>query len=68
MLIEQIVELKGPGPLGRTCTPITGYFHYKTIISEENLRVGYYLLLKYCRKQCTSLPPTLAKPLTNFNI
>ena len=32
MLIEQIIELylRGPGPPGRTCTPITGYFHDKT--------------------------------------
>ena len=29
MLIEQIIEfqLKGPGPFGRTCTPITGKLH-----------------------------------------
>ena len=29
MLIEQIieVELRGPGSPGRTCTPITEYFH-----------------------------------------
>ena len=39
MLIEQIVELqlRGPGPLGLTCTSITGYFHDKTKISKENL-------------------------------
>ena len=49
MLIEQIIEfqLRGPGPPGRTCTPITGYLHDKTKILKENLRVGYYLLLKY---------------------
>ena len=31
MLIEQISELQlsGPGPPGRTCTPITDYFHEK---------------------------------------
>ena len=36
MLIEQIIdfELRGPGPLGRTCTPKTGYFHDKTKISK----------------------------------
>ena len=47
MLIEQIIklQLRGPGHPGRTCTPITGYFHDKTKISKENLRVGYYLLL-----------------------
>ena len=37
-------------------TPITGCFHGKTIISMENLRVDCYLLLKYCRRQCTLLP------------
>ena len=29
MLIEQIFELRGPGPFGRICTPITGCFHDK---------------------------------------
>ena len=60
MLIEQIVELqlKGPGPPGRTCTSITGYFHDKTKISKENLQVGFHLLLKCCTNQCTLLPPT----------
>ena len=37
MLIEQILELRGPGPLGLICTPITGCFHDKTIISWENI-------------------------------
>ena len=43
MLIEQIIEfkLRGLGPLNRTCTPTTGYFHVKTKISKENLRVDY---------------------------
>ena len=53
MLIEQIFELRGPGSLGRICTPITGCFHDKTIISKENIRLDCYLLLKYCRRQCT---------------
>ena len=50
MLIEQIIEiqLRGSGPPGRTGTPTIGYFYYKTKISKENLRVDYYLLLKYC--------------------
>ena len=52
MLIEQTIELQlwGPGPPGRTNTPITGYFHDKTKISKENLRVDYYLLLKCSTK------------------
>ena len=51
MLIEQIIEhkLRGLGPLNSTCTPTTGYFHVKTKISKENLRVDY-LLLKYLQK------------------
>ena len=34
---------------------------------KENLRVDYYLLLKYCSRQCTWLSPTWAKSLTKFN-
>ena len=51
MLIEQIIEfkLRGLGPLNRTCIPKTGYFHVKTKISKENLRVDY-LLLKFLKK------------------
>ena len=67
ILIEQIFELRGPGPPGCICTPITGYFHDKTITSKENIRLDCYLLLKYCWKQCTLLPPALAKSLTKFN-
>ena len=46
--MEQVYEfkLRGLGPLDRTCTPTTGYFHVKTKTSKENLRVDY-LLLKY---------------------
>ena len=49
MLIAQIIEseLSVPGPPGRTCTLITGYFNDKTKIFQENLRVDYYLLLKH---------------------
>ena len=66
MLIEQTIELqlRGPGPPGQTYTPMTGYFHDKTKISKENLRVDYYLLLKNNKKQRTLLPPTWTKPLT----
>ena len=48
MLIKQIIEfkLRSLGPLNRTCTPTSGYFHVKTKISKENLRVDY-LQLKY---------------------
>ena len=46
MLIEQVIEfqLRGPGPPVRTCTPTTGYFHDKTKILKENLRV----IIIYC--------------------
>ena len=67
MLIEQNFELRGPGPPGRVCTPIAGCFHDKTIISNKNIRLDCYLLLKNCRWQCTLLPRTLVKSLTKFN-
>ena len=49
MPIEQVIgfEWRGLGPLDRTCTLTTGYFHVKAKISKESLRVDYYLLLKY---------------------
>ena len=61
MPIEQIFELRGPGPPGPICTLTTGCFHDKTIISKKNIRVDSYLQLKYCRRQCILLPPTWAK-------
>ena len=67
MLIEQTFELRGPWPLGRICTPITGCFQDKTIISKKNIRLNCYLLLKYSRRQCILLPSTWAKSLTKFN-
>ena len=66
MLIKQIIELqlRGPEPPGRRCTPITGYFYYKTKFSTENLRVDYYLLLKCCKRQCTFFSLTWTKSPT----
>ena len=66
MLIEQIIELqlRGPGPPSRTCTPITGYVHDKTKISKENYQVNNYLLLKCCKRLCTLPSPTWTKSLT----
>ena len=60
MPIEQIIEFKlmGPGPPSCTCTPTTGYFHDKRKIFKENLRMDYYLLLKYCTSQSTLLSHT----------
>ena len=45
MLIEQIFELRRPGPPGRI-TPITGWFHDKTIISKENIRLDFLFTAK----------------------
>ena len=67
MLTKQIFELRGPGPPDRISTPTTGCFHDKTIISKENIRLCSYLLLKYCKSQCTLLSFTWAKSLTKFN-
>ena len=66
MLIEQIIEfeLRRPRPPGRTCAPITDKLHDKTKISKKNLRADYYLLLEYCRRQCTLLTPTNTKAFT----
>ena len=44
MLNEQIFELRGPGAPGSICTPITGCFHDKTLISKKNIRLDCY----YC--------------------
>ena len=66
ILIEQIFELRGPVPTGRVYTPITGCFHDKTIISRENIPLDCYLLVKYCRRQCTLLPSIGAKSFTKF--
>ena len=59
MIIEQIIkfEFRGLVPLGCICAPATDYFYDKTKISKKNLRVDYYLLLKYCTRQCTLLSP-----------
>ena len=66
MLIERIFKLGGLGLPGRICTPTTGCLHDKTIISKENIRLDYDLLLKYCVRQCTLFHPTWAKSLTKF--
>ena len=65
--IEYKFQSRGPGHPGRTCTSTTGYFHDKTKISKNFLRVDYYLPLNYCRRQCALLSSTGAKSLANFN-
>ena len=69
MFIEQTIkfEFRGLVPLDGICAPAIDYFHDKTKISKKNLRVDYYLLLKYCTRQCTLLSPNRAKSLTKFN-
>ena len=64
--MEQIFELRGPGPPGRKCTATTGCFHDKTRFSKESIELDCYLLLKYCRRQCSLLPLTWAKSLTKI--
>ena len=46
MLIEQTTEFqsKAPGPLGRTCTPITGNFMTK----QKSLRKIFEKIIIYC--------------------
>ena len=61
LLIKQIFEWRGPWPPGCTCTSITACFYDKTIISKENIRLDCYLVLKYCRRQCSLLPPYLGQ-------
>ena len=61
MLIEQIVEQIVEQIIELVIFMVTtGYFHDKTKISKENLRVGFHLLLKWCTvtRQCTLFPPT----------
>ena len=63
MFIEQNIkfEFRVLVPLGRKRTPATGCFYDKTKISKKNFRVDYYLLLKYCSRQCTLLSHARAK-------
>ena len=62
MLIEQIIkfELRGLGPLVVYVLLQLVIFMTKKL-SKENLREDYYLLLKYCMRQCTLFSPTGAK-------
>ena len=42
MLIEQIIELKKPGPPSQTYTSKPDYFHGKTKISKANAQAIIY--------------------------
>ena len=61
MPIEQIFELRGPGPAGHICTPTIGCFHYKTIISQKNIRQDCYLLLKILQEAIYFTSPYLGQ-------
>ena len=65
MLIGQIIkfELRGLGPLGRICTPASGYFYDKTKISKENFRVDYYFPAKILQEAIALLSPTCMRTL-----
>ena len=57
MFIEQTIEfeLNGRRPPSHTYTPKLVIFTTKNFLKDD-LRVEYYLLLKYCRRQCILLP------------
>ena len=44
-------EFRGPGPLAMHVLLQLVIFMTKTKISQKNLRMGYYLFLKCCRRQ-----------------
>ena len=59
MLIKQIIEfkLRGLGPTDSTCSPkLVVFMSKQKKYLKENLRMDYYLLLKYCRRQCILFP------------
>ena len=62
-------SIEGPWAFWRTCTPTTGYFHDKTKISKENLRVDFYLLLKCSQRQLMHFTfPYLDQITYNYNL
>ena len=67
MLIEYIInfDLKRPVHFHRTCNSKSGYFDDKTKLSEANLRVNDYLLLKVSQEAIPCFP-TRAKLLIKF--
>ena len=68
MPIEKIVELelRGPGPPGRSCTPITVYFHDKTK-SLRKIFDGLLFTAKILLEAIYLHYPTWTKSLTKFN-
>ena len=65
MLIERIIELqlKGPGPPGRTCTPITGYCHVMT--KQKSLRKIFEWIVIYCYNVARDNAPYFPLPGPN---
>ena len=69
MLIEQIIKierLEGLGPLIEHVL-LNWLFLSQKKFFKEDLRVDFYLQLKYCRTQCILLPPTRAKSFAKYN-
>ena len=70
ILIERILEfeLSDPGPLA-----VHALLQLVIFMAKQNLHeipsnaLFYYLLLKYCRRQCNFTSPTWAKSLTKFS-
>ena len=64
MLIEQIIELqlRGPGPPGRTYTPTTGYFHKK----QKSLRKTFEWIIVYCYNVARDKAPYFSLPGPNY--
>ena len=61
------IWIEGPGPPGRTCTPIPRYFHDKTKISNKPFS-GLLFTAKILHEAVHLTSPTWAKSLTKFNI
>ena len=63
MLIEQNIEceLRGPEPPGRTCTPITSYFHKKKKKNKEKSPSGSLFTTKILQKAMFLTSPYLGQ-------
>ena len=61
MLIEQNFELRGSEPPGPICTPITGCFDDKTIISKNNFSSGLLFTAKILQEAMYFTSPYLGQ-------
>ena len=68
MLIKQNIEFEliGPGPSGRTCTSITGYFHKKNLKGKSLSVLSF--TAKILQKAMFLTSPTWAKYLNHLQI